>query len=300
MIRIGTRGSALAMAQTQWVCDQLQARGHQACIEVIKTKGDVVMDRFDKMEGKGFFTKEIEDALSDHRIDLAVHSLKDLPTDPRPDLCVRAIPKRESPFDVLIFRPDVKRNDGALPTLNARRIGTSSLRRVASLAQHYPGAEFVPIRGNLPTRLSKVQSGQLDAIVLAQAGLNRLDLDLGDLIALPLPPEIMVPAPGQGALAIETRRDFDTDLAFLHDDMTADCTQVERFILAHLEGGCQLPLGVWVVHNEDDLFQLHLFLAFPDQQQRPIRLTCSGPTTGSVQEQAIDALGRAAQAWRTS
>jgi len=272
MIRIGTRGSALALAQSQWVARQLETQGHQVNIEVIKTKGDIVKDRFDKMEGKGFFTKEIEDALSENRIDLAVHSFKDLPTDSGNSLCIRAIPKRENPLDVLVTKPGLIDERASQLDLGSRRIGTSSMRRISCLQAACPGAIYEPIRGNLPTRISKVQSSQVDAVVLAQAGINRLKPDLGDLSLIELSPKIMVPAPAQGALAIQTRDDFSPDLAFLNHEITAACTQAERGVLAYLQGGCQLPLGVLIQKNTKGSFDMHLFLGFPDDQRAPIQI----------------------------
>ncbi|MCB1050203.1 MAG: hydroxymethylbilane synthase [Acidobacteria bacterium] len=254
MITIGTRGSQLALAQAHWVKGQLESQGHSVTLQIIKTRGDVVQDRFDKMEGKGFFTKEIEDALLCQQIDLAVHSMKDLPTENPAGLVIAAIPPRENPLDLLVARTDIQ-------ALQSQKIiiGTSSLRRVECLKARFPQAEFSPIRGNVPTRLEKMARGEVDIVVLAQAGLNRLNIDLSEFHTWTPPLDVLVPAPAQGALALQVRENFDCDLAFLEDRSTRECVTAEREILAFLQGGCQLPLGVYV-HSEGQNFRLHLFM----------------------------------------
>ncbi|MCB1044220.1 MAG: hydroxymethylbilane synthase [Acidobacteria bacterium] len=256
-IRIGTRGSQLARWQTDWVAGELRQLGHEVEIRVITTKGDVVQDRFDKMEGKGFFTKELEDALLNEEIDVAVHSLKDLPTDSPDGLSVIAIPRRANPADLLISTQAMKPEK---PILTKKRIGTSSLRRIRALEQITKHCRFEPIRGNVPTRLRKLQEGSCDAIVLAAAGISRLNIDLSDLHVCALPFSQCTPAPGQGALAIQTRSHFMLDLSAIHDPMTASCVTAERWVLAQLDGGCQLPLGVHI-HPVNQAFELDLFYA---------------------------------------
>lgn len=255
---IGTRGSRLALVQAHWVADQLRKEGLNPEIKIIKTKGDVVQDRFDKMEGKGFFTKEIEEALLHKDIDLAVHCLKDLPTTNTPGLCIGAIPKREDPRDVIVSTQPLAFNDAG-PVLAGLRVGTSSNRRVAGLKVHAPTATFVPIRGNVPKRMEKTQTGEVDVAVLALAGLNRLQLELEPFTVTTLSPDFLTPAPGQGALALQIREGESNILSNLHHQPTAECVTAERQVLAHLDGGCQLPLGV-LVEPVTLGFRMRLFL----------------------------------------
>lgn len=255
--------------------------GHQPEIQVITTKGDVVQDRFDKIEGKGFFTKELEDALLSAEIDMAVHSLKDLPTQSPTGLCISAIPKREDARDLLISRLPV-----GDPLLVNARIGTSSLRRVHSLKELCRDCEFEPIRGNVPTRLRKLREGQVDALMLAAAGVKRLALDLTDLHATYLPVDQCVPAPGQGALAIQCREDFEADLNALMHQPTADCVNAERWVLAALEGGCQLPLGLHI-RAQNGQHQLNLFLADVSRERKPISLSLVGADPTALAREAF-------------
>src|SRR5580692_2509072 len=201
MLVIASRGSQLALWQARWVSAQLTERGHECRIEIIKTTGDKITDvPLAKVGTKGLFTKEIEEALLDGRADLAVHSLKDLPTELPEGLVLAAVPEREDPRDAVVG----KRLD-QLP--HGARVGTSSLRRAAQLRKLRPDLAIESVRGNLDTRLRKLDEGQYDAILLAAAGLKRLGW--GDRIAEILPAEQMCPAVGQGALAIETRAGFD-------------------------------------------------------------------------------------------
>lgn len=285
---IGTRGSRLALIQANWVADRVRMAGMIPEIRVIKTKGDVVQDRFDKMEGKGFFTKEIEEALLANDIDIAVHSLKDLPTTMPSGLEIGAIPRREDPRDVILTqKPLVSMSHG--PNLNHLRIGTSSNRRVAGLSQVAPAAVFVPFRGNIPRRIEKVRAGEVDAAVLALAGLNRLGLSLAGLCVYPLTPEFLTPAPGQGALALQVRAGVGPDLSKLHHRETADCVNAERAVLAHLEGGCQLPLGV-LVQPQQGGYRMQIFLGRSIQAGGPIRLDFIEQDPANLVNQAIDKL----------
>jgi len=248
-LRLGTRGSDLALWQSNHVARMIRQRlGTNCTIEVIKTQGDRIQDvAFRKMEGKGFFTKELQEALLDRRVDLVVHSLKDLPTEEPMGLTVAAIPERANPADLLVVRPEIgapSENDPlALP--DGAVVGTSSLRRAAQVLDRSPGVEIRALRGNVPTRIRKLRDGGYDAILLAAAGVARLQLDLEGLIAVELPFESMLPAPGQGALAIETRAGeaASTGLRELHDPAVARCIEAERSLLALLGGGCHLPLG---------------------------------------------------------
>jgi hydroxymethylbilane synthase len=248
-LRIGTRGSDLALWQARRVAALLRDRlALDASLEVIKTKGDRVQDvAFRKMEGKGFFTKELQEALLDGRVDLVVHSLKDLPTEEAPGLRVAAIPERTNPADLLLARRGLlaRSADDPLGLPPGAVLGTSSLRRAAQALAHSPELTIRALRGNVPTRIGKLRDGGYDAILVAAAGVGRLGLDIADLDAVELSPEVMLPAPGQGALAIETRRDDAVGgaVAALHDDDVAEHIRAERGLLALLGGGCHLPLG---------------------------------------------------------
>lgn len=240
---IGTRGSALARTQSEWVAARLREAwpGLEVTLEIITTTGDKIRDvPLAQIGGKGLFTKEIEVALIEGRVDLAVHSLKDLPTELPPGLCLGAVPPRERPFDAF-----VSATAGSLRDLpHGARLGTSSMRRRLQLQALRPDLEIVDLRGNVPTRLRRVKEGELAATILAAAGLRRLGLAAA--ITEELGPEAMLPAVGQGALGIEIRegdqRVFDL-LAVLRDDATAAETRAERALLAALGGGCQTPVG---------------------------------------------------------
>ena len=245
-MKIGTRGSQLARWQAEWVRDRLAENGVKSELVVIKTQGDAEIDRpLHELEGTGFFTKEIEDALLDGRIDVAVHSLKDLPTELPPGLGLGAIPPRHDPREALV-------NGKSLQTLpQGTRVGTSSLRRVAQVRFLRPDLEVVPLRGNVPTRIRKVEGREgLDAALLAIAGLERLGL--GGKGAL-LDPFDVMPAPGQGALGIEIRADDHATrkaLEPLHDRDSAAAVTAERALLAALGGGCQAPVAAYVGSRE--------------------------------------------------
>lgn len=247
-MKLGTRGSRLALWQAEWVRDALARAGTPVELVVIKTKGDAEIDRpLHQLEGTGFFTKAIEDALLDGRVDLAVHSLKDLPTRQPPGLVVAAIPRRHDPVEALVSRDQAVRSLDALPA--GARVGTSSLRRVSQLRYRRPDVDVVSLRGNVPTRVEKVATGQdgLAAALLAVAGLERLGL--GERVTARLDPLDLMPAPGQGALGLETRADDGAAraaLAGLHDAATATSVTAERGLLAALGGGCQAPVAAWV------------------------------------------------------
>jgi hydroxymethylbilane synthase len=248
-LRLGTRGSELALWQARYVATLIGERLGRSCeIVIIKTEGDRVLDvAFHKMEGKGFFTKELQNALLQNRIDLIVHSLKDVPTDEPPGLEIVAVVERHSTSDLLLARKGLIRQQPADPIglPGGSVLGTSSLRRASQSLALSPYLKIKALRGNVPTRIDKLRSGEFDAILLAAAGVGRLETDLGDLDVLDLPPEVMLPAPGQGALAIERRED-DANTSFLgklQDQRVADCVGAERRLLQLLEGGCHLPLG---------------------------------------------------------
>ncbi len=241
-MKIGTRGSQLARWQADWVRERLAKHGVRTEIVMIKTRGDAEVDRpLHELEGKGFFTKEIEDALLDGRIDVAVHSLKDLPTTLPNGLALGAIPARHDPREALVNGPSLR-------DLKAgARVGTSSLRRIAQLKFLRPDVGVVPLRGNVPTRVRKVETHEgLDAALLAIAGLERLGLGGKGTI---IDPFDVMPAPGQGALGLEVRTNdavTRTALALLHDPASADAVAAERALLAALGGGCQAPVAALV------------------------------------------------------
>ena len=248
MIVIGTRGSDLALTQAHWIAACLQARGVPSRLEIIRTQGDRVQHlSLDKLEGKGFFTKEIEDALLAKHVDLAVHSLKDLPTEDTPGLSVVAIPQREDVRDCLLTQKSAHAADGGVLTLvSGGRVGTSAVRRKALLLHLRPDLQPVDLRGNVPTRVNRLREQRYDAVVLAQAGLSRLQLDLQDFVVTLLPPHLFVPAPGQGALALQMRTDDPAKVALvlpLHDAAAAGCVDTERLLLKLVGGGCHTPLG---------------------------------------------------------
>ena len=261
---LGSRGSALALRQSEQIAARLGAMtpGREVRIEVIRTTGDAVLDApLAQIGGKGAFTKEIEDALLDGRIDLAVHSLKDLPTTLPDGLCLAAIPRRETPYDALICArwPSLE----AIPPGSA--IGTSSLRRTAFLAANRPDLRVVDLRGNIDTRLGKVARGDVDGAILACAGLERLGR--AEAVTERLAPEVMLSAPAQGALGIEARAD-DAELleevAMLTCSTSAAEARAERACLAELEGGCQLPLGALARAREDGALHVQACLCHPN------------------------------------
>jgi len=254
-IKIGTRASKLALWQANWVESALKAKDPAQNTELvtIKTKGDKILDvPLAKVGGKGLFVKEIEQALLDHRIDIAVHSMKDMPAEIPDGLCIGAIPPREVAGDVLISKTgrcfeELRR--GAV-------IGTSSLRRAAQLRHARPDIEIAPLRGNLDTRLKKLQTENLDAIVLAAAGVKRLDLE--DRITEYLDPAVMLPAVGQGALCIETRQDdaiIGPLVKALDDPPSRAVILGERAFLNRLGGSCQVPIAG---HGEINNNRFHL------------------------------------------
>ena len=249
-VTVGTRGSQLALWQASYVKQQLLHYHPDVQIElkIIKTTGDTIQNRTLVGLGKGVFTKEIEVALLNEDIDLAVHSLKDLPTELPNGLCIAAIPTREDPRDVLISSTHLPLHE----LTNAAKIGTTSPRRKAQLLHIRQDLHVVDVRGNVDTRLKKLQETELDGIILAAAGLKRLQKE--DLITEYFEPDKFVPAVGQGALAIETRvEDSRTQqlLSPLNDSMTTTEITAERTLLDALGGGCQLPIGAYArQHNE--------------------------------------------------
>jgi hydroxymethylbilane synthase len=241
-LRLGTRSSALALWQAHWVADRLQALGAPVELIHITTVGDRKSGPIGQLGAQGVFTKEIQRALLDGQIDLAVHSLKDLPTDPIGGLQLAAVPDRESPSDVLVSSVADSIHD--LP--EASRIGTGSVRRRAQLLAVRPDLSILPIRGNVDTRLRKLNDGEYDGLILAEAGLRRLGR-VGPH-ANTIPREIMLPAVGQGALGLEIRADDEltrATIAGLDDEATHLAVLAERSLLSTLRGGCLAPVGAW-------------------------------------------------------
>ena len=260
-LRIGSRGSQLALWQANHIASLLRQRGHEIEIEIIHTTGDKITDvALAKVGTKGMFTKEIEEALAAGRVDLAVHSLKDLPTEIGEGFEIAAIPQRADPRDVLCSV-----RYGSLEELPpAARVGTSSLRRQAQLKALRPDLQVYSLRGNVDTRLRKLEAGEYDAIILAAAGITRLEKT--QFLRQVVPSEIMCPAAGQGALAIEIRaRDSAVrgELAFLDDSAARSSTECERAMLARMGGGCQVPIGALAEVREGRL-HLQAVVARPD------------------------------------
>ena len=260
MLVIGSRGSQLALWQANWIAARLAECGQETRIEIIKTTGDKITDvPLAKVGTKGLFTKEIEEALLDGRIDLAVHSLKDLPTEIPAGLTIAAIPEREDPRDALVGVTLKNLTAGA-------KIGTSSLRRAAQLRVIRKDLRIESVRGNLDTRVRKLDEGQYEAIVLASAGLTRLGW--AHRITEILSPEVMCPAVGQGALAVETRVDGPARdvCAGLDHAMTRAAVTAERAVLASLGGGCQVPIGSHAQVSRE-MVQLVGVVISPDGEQ---------------------------------
>ena len=259
-ITIGSRGSDLALWQANHVKRQLENLGHTVEIKVIITQGDAIQHlSFDKLEGKGFFTKEIETALLEKSIDLAVHSHKDLETNPPAGLVIAAVSEREDPSDLLLInKAKVDKTQDWNLALDAS-IGTSSARRKSQILRFRNDLKISDLRGNVPTRIQKLRDGNYDAIVLAKAGVDRLQLDLSEFFVEVLNPTEFVPAPAQGVLGLQIRED-DTRMAEImqhlnHTDV-AKRIGIERKVLNLLDGGCQLPLGVYCP-NEKQVFVSH-------------------------------------------
>jgi hydroxymethylbilane synthase len=284
-LRIGSRGSQLAQWQANHVSDLLRRQGHSVELEIIKTTGDKITEvALAQVGTKGMFTKEIEEALDDRRIDLAVHSLKDLPTELASQFLLAAVMKRQDARDVFLSLDYAKFRD--LP--RKARVGTSSLRRQAQLKAVRPDLQVFPLRGNVDTRLRKLEEREYQAIILAAAGLNRLGRT--ERVREAIPVEVMCPAVGQGALGIECRSDdFETKkhLEFLDDAPARRTTAAERALLRTLGGGCQVPIGA---HGElvDGGIRLTAIVARPDGSE-----LLREQQTGKDPEELGERIGRA-------
>jgi hydroxymethylbilane synthase len=254
-IIIGSRGSDLALWQANHVLRKVQKLGLTAEIKIIVTKGDAVQDlSFDKLEGKGFFTKEIEDALSNKEIDLAVHSHKDLPTTSPEGLMIAAVSEREDPAELVLIRKESADNGLKFGFKKNAVVGTSSARRKSQLLAFRGDIQIEDLRGNVPTRIQKLRDKKYDAIMLANAGVERLKIDLSEFKILRLDPKEFIPAPAQGVLGLQIREDDHELFQYIHK-LTSEKVEgtigIERKILNLFDGGCQLPLGVYCIKEEN-------------------------------------------------
>ncbi len=282
-VRIGSRGSQLAVWQAEHVAARLRERGHEVAIEIIKTSGDQLPEAaFTQVGVKGMFIKEIEEALAERRIDLAVHSLKDVPTEMPPGFVLAAILKREDARDAFVSRE--YRDLSELP--KGAPVGTSSLRRQAQLRSQRPDLELIAMRGNVDTRLNKLAAGECSAIILAAAGLERLGraAEIRSIFTV----EVMCPAPGQGALAVETREGDEQTaglVLFLNDKDARATTECERALLRALGGGCQVPIGAYAARRKDGSIHLDAVVASPDGRE-VLRESHTGHDPGQLGAQA--------------
>ncbi len=276
VIRIGTRGSALALVQARWVQAHLPGDSE---IVIIKTTGDARQDvRLDLVGGVGLFTKEIERALLAGEVDLAVHSLKDLPVEHPPGLVLGAIPERAPVADLLLVRADAVEPNEEIPLVPGARVGTSSTRRVALLKGARPDLLTVAIRGNVPTRIRKCLEGRCEAVLLARAGIQRMNADISGMIPYQLNPAFWPCAPGQGALGLEIRSD-DPEVAArvttLDHPVSRACAAAERRLLQISGGGCHSAFGAWVA-LDGGRARLHLALLTPEGALRLRRFEAAG------------------------
>ena len=267
-LTIGSRGSDLALYQARFIRSILEkVHGCAVDIKIIRTTGDKIDTvSFDKMEGKGFFTKELEDALLAREIDLAVHSLKDLMTTQPDGLKLGAVGYRADRREMLLIRRESCTADGFLPVREGGSVGTSSARRKCQVASHNPSLVIKDLRGNVPTRVQKLRDGRYDAILLAAAGVTRLNLDLADLEVVLLDPEEFLPAPAQGILGIQIRTDdkqVESVVSKLGSAEAMTEAMLERGLLTRFGGGCSLPLGVYSERHADS-YRLKAVLGVPD------------------------------------
>ncbi|MHB1068885.1 MAG: hydroxymethylbilane synthase [Gemmatimonadaceae bacterium] len=305
-LRIGTRGSALALAQATDVAARLAALGHEPQVEVISTTGDRVTDRaFTDVGAFGIFVREIETALLERRVDLAVHSYKDLPSTGPAELVIGAVPEREDAADLLLVRPDAFVERSPLPLREGATVGTSAARRRALLLHHRPDLRMELLRGNVPTRLRALVEGKFDAIVLAAAGITRLrrsgaslpDLERAGIVTHRLDPNDFVPAPSQGAIAVQVRTDTPGVAAAVHaldDRASARALRAERGALARAEAGCSLPFGAWCQESADGTLSLVAALADAAGVVRYARVSGANPEQLADEAWAQLAVGQTA------
>ncbi len=286
---IGTRGSDLALWQANFVKDRLAENNITAELKIIKTQGDRILNlSFDKLEGKGFFTKELEEELLAGTIDIAVHSHKDLPTENPPGLVIAAVSEREDPSELLLILKDCVDVRQKMSLKYAATVGTSSNRRKAQLLAYRPDFEIKDLRGNVPTRIDKLRHEKYDAIMIAKAGVSRLGIDLSEFHSEELTPNELIPAPAQGVLAIQIRENdkelFDA-LQVLNHPHVAEELAVERKVLTLFGGGCHLPLGCYC-RKEDGKYQV--FTSKADTGESfPDRLFLESDTTDGLAEKVV-------------
>jgi len=290
---IGTRGSKLALWQAHFLQDQLKDIGVDSELKIIKTKGDKIQHLgFDKIEGKGFFTKELEDALLNGSIDMAVHSMKDLPTTPPEGLVTTAVSYRENPADWMLLRKESVTEGKLLQLKEGAIVGTSSARRKSQMLDFRPDIVLKDIRGNVPTRIEKLLHDDFDAILLAAAGITRLEIDLSELHVVKFNPKEFVPAPAQGVLAFQTKAaDLPTRriLKKLHHPDVSELTNVERRVLKLFGGGCHMPLGVYC--EKDAMSNYHVWAAMAEQWDGALRrVQLSSSTTHQLAERVVEKL----------
>ena len=294
VIVIGTRGSDLAMWQARQLDQKLKDLGLITEFKVIKTKGDQVQHlSFDKMEGKGFFTKEIEDSLLSNRCDIAVHSLKDVGTDQPEGLVLCGLSDREDPRDILIIHPDALDESKTLKLKTGAIVGTSSIRRKVQIKSLLPHVELKDLRGNVPTRIQKLREGQYDAIILAYAGVKRLGLEMHDLTVIPMHPQEFVPAPGQGVVAYQCR-EKDIELRRIinqiHEGDLHLQTNVERGVMQKIGGGCHLPLGVFCEKDQSGNYHVHACYKKDEDTELKRTFISQSTTVGLIDRVAHDLL----------
>lgn len=292
-IIIGTRGSQLALWQAYYTKDLLEKLGVEVELKIIKTKGDKIQHlSFDKIEGKGFFTKEIEEQLLNGEIDMAVHSMKDLPTTSPEGLVVTAVSYRENPADALIINKNAFTEGKVMNLPEGATVGTSSARRKAQLLHFRPDLKIKDIRGNVDTRLRKLVEEDYDAIVLAAAGFARLEMDMSDYQVITFNPKEFIPAPAQGVLAFQTRTDdlgTRRVLKAIHRTDVASCTNVERKALNLIEGGCHTPVGIYCERDANGYY--HAWAAMADTWDSPVRrVQISSSTTHNLAEEIVEKL----------
>jgi hydroxymethylbilane synthase len=292
-IIIGTRGSQLALWQANYTKDALEKLGVEVELKIIKTKGDKIQHLgFDKMEGKGFFTKEIEDQLLSGDVNIAVHSMKDLPTTSPEGLVVTAVSYRANPADSLIIDKSSFTKGKTMNLPEGAIVGTSSARRKAQLLGFRPDLIVRDIRGNVDTRLRKLKEEDYDAIVLAAAGFSRLEMDMSDFDVITFNPKEFIPAPAQGVLAFQTRTDdlgTRRILKEIHRSDVASCTNVERKTLNLIEGGCHTPIGIYCERDTNGYY--HVWAAMADTWDSAVRrVQISSSTTLNLAEQIVERL----------
>ncbi len=291
LITIGTRGSELALWQANYIKDRLEAINITAELKVIKTQGDSILNlRLDKLEGKGFFTKELEEHLLEKSIDLAVHSHKDLPTVNPPGLIIAAVSEREDPSEVILILKDCVDGSKKLSVKHNGTVGTSSNRRQSQLSAVRPDLEFKNLRGNVNTRIQKLRDEDYDAIIMAKAGISRLNLDLSEFYIEEIEPTAeMVPAPAQGVLAVQIReedQDLFNILQQINDKNVAQTIGVERKVLNLFEGGCHMPLGCYCEKDDEGLFHVWTTKAV-DREEFPDRLYITAENTQGLAEKIV-------------